>query len=92
MSEPTTSEHRHEFVYYHGDYCHKFESGEMCRCGERRNISTQLRDFGHIDSAWWHWGRAGCVHCEELMRQAGLDPGALADEDLACREIERQVS
>ena len=88
--EKGRGEHVHKFSRYHADYCHKWADGEVCECGEERNTSQAIRDFSSPDSGWWHWGREGCRHCEELMRQAGLDPAALGDEDLACREIERQ--
>jgi hypothetical protein len=81
----------HEFVSFHEDGCHKYSSGLVCEsCGKRTRVTSQVRDFRSVHSAWWHWGRAGCVCCEALMRQAGLHPDALADEDLACREIDRQ--
>lgn len=84
--------HIHEWQRYHADYCHRYESGEVCECGKKRHVEGRARDFGNVNGGWWHWGRAGCADCEELMREADLDPVALADEDLACREIERQFA
>lgn len=86
------AEHTHTFMRYHADYCHRYETGEICECGEKRYVKSRHRWFGTPDSAWWHWGRAGCAECESLMSEAGLDPQALADEDLACREMDRQFA
>lgn len=87
-----TNEHAHKFERYHADYCHRYEWGYICECGKKRHVDSQARDFSYPDSAWWHWGRAGCGECQALMQRAGLDPAALGDETLACVEIDRQFA
>lgn len=83
-------EHIHVWEHYHADYCHRYENGSVCYCGEKRIASDIERDFSDVDGGWWHWGRAECKRCRSLAVDAGLDPRALGDEDVACDEITRQ--
>jgi hypothetical protein len=67
MSRSVATDHEHEWIRYHVDYCHKFENGEICECGEKRHVERALRDFGNPVSR--PWAREGCIHCDELLAQ-----------------------